>query len=157
MATQHIHVAGLILSAALVLHGPALQADSPTLSQQLLQAYFDTAGVCTTSKVTDIRDSGTVVTVEIEVEPMTRKGLTSMPNDSRDDWFSLHCPPEIHGVWHQAEPPTDIRVIGNLGEGMGNDTQYTLSCVDYQSAQWGTRELTLRNKIQLWLEEKLNN
>lgn len=154
MARQDKRIPGILALTALLLQGTALHAGSPTLSQQLLQSYFDTAGVCTTSQVIEIRDTVDIVTIEIDIEPKTRKGLMSMDTASRDDWFSLHCPPEIHGVWRHPEAPNDILVTGTIGE---DKEAYTLSCVDYQQAQWGARELTLRNRIQLWLQEKLTD
>lgn len=143
-------LAGLLLAIA-----PAW-AEQPvvtSLSIQLLEAYFDTAGVCTTSSVKSIRDDTTQVTIEIEIEAATRKSLQGMDDAARDDWFSLHCPPEIQGVWHQAHPPDDIRVIGLISA----DETHELSCIDYQNrAQAGTRRLTLSEKIQLWIKEKMD-
>ncbi|MGQ7844478.1 hypothetical protein ACUNV4_08385 [Granulosicoccus sp. 3-233] len=128
------------------------QAEEASLSQQLLQSYFDTAGVCTTSEIDKLHDNGDVVTVEITIEPDTRSGLAQVLEHERDNWFSLHCPPEIHGVWRQAQPPRDILISGLISD----DEPYTLSCVDYQSAnQWGVRRVTIREKIQNWLQDKL--
>ena len=128
--------------------------EDSTLSQQLLQTYFDTAGVCSTSEISQLHDNGDVVTIEIGIEPDTRKGLTQVLDHERDNWFSLHCPPEIHGVWRQAHPPRDILVTGMLGE----DAPFTLSCVDYQQTnQWGIRRVTIREKIKNWLQEKLQD
>ncbi len=129
------------------------QADSQTLSEQLLGAYFDIAGVCTTSQVIELRDDGDIVTIEIDIEPNTRKGLSKMHKEDRDDWFSLHCPPEIHGVWRQPEPPRDILVTGLIGD----EEYYTLSCVTFQQDQWTMRESSLRDRLQSWLEEKLGD
>jgi len=130
------------------------QSNDPTLSQQLLQTYFDTAGVCTTSEIRHLHDNGDVVTIEIGIEPDTREGLTQVLAHERDNWISLHCPPETHGVWRQAHPPRDILVTGMLGE----DEPFTLSCVDYQQAnKWGVRRVTIREKIQKWLQETLQD
>ena len=125
--------------------------NKPTLSQQLLQAWFDTAGVCTTSVVEDIRDDGHIVNIDISIETQTRKALEGMSHADRDDWFSLHCPPEIHGVWHQPQPPADILFAGKISV----DQSHTLSCVTYQETSWARRENTMRNKLQRWLENVL--
>ena len=152
MARHAFYRRRITTTVALWLLGSAVQAANPTLSQELLRSYFDTAGVCTTSQVSNIRDDGDIVTIEIAIEAGTREGLTKMQNSDRDNWFSLHCPPEIHGVWRQAHPPSDILVTGKLGA----EQAYTLSCVEFQRNQWGVRELTIRDKIQRWLEEKLD-
>ena len=122
-------------------------AEQPTLSQQLLNSYFKTAGVCTTSQVQNIRDTGELVTIEIIIEAQTRKRLLAMASQDRDNWFSLHCPPEIHGVWHQKNPPNDIQVTSQIAP----DQNYTLSCVDFQQNQWNQRESTMKVKILDWL------
>ncbi len=124
--------------------------EQPTLSQQLLDSYFKTAGVCTTSQVQNIRDTGELVTIEISIEAQTRQGLLSMTDQDRDNWFSLHCPPEIHGVWHQENPPDDIQVSGQIAAGQN----YTLSCVEFQQNQWIKRESTLKDRILKWLEKR---
>lgn len=128
--------------------------DDSTPSQQLLQTYFDTAGVCTTSEISKLQDNGDVVTIEINIEPDTRKGLAEVLEYDRDNWFSLHCPPETHEVWRQTQPPRDILVTGTLED----SEPFTLSCADYQRAnKWGVRRVTIRDKIQAWLQEKLQN
>ena len=140
----------LLLSGWLLASGNTLTA-SPTLSQQLLDSYFKTAGVCTTSQVQNIRDSGELVTIEISIQAQTRKGLQGMTTQDRDNWFSLHCPPEIHGVWHQENPPTDIQVTGQIAP----EQNYTLSCVEFQQNQWGQRDATMKEKILDWLDKRL--
>ena len=155
MARQQICGAGIIATAVLSLCAAPLQAASPTLSQQLLRAYFDTAGVCTTSRVSNILDRGDTITIEIDIEPATRASLAGKSVQDRDDWFSLHCPPEFHGVWRQPDPPEDVLVTGLIGENANEP--YTLSCIEYQQQGWDKRELTLRGRLQRWLEEKLDN
>lgn len=136
---------GLLLASG---NSPGKQ---PSLSQQLLDSYFKTAGVCTSSQVQNIRDTGELVTIEISIEAQTRKSLLAMTRQDRDNWFSLHCPPEIHGVWHQENPPADIQVTGQIAA----DDNYTLSCVDYQKNQWNQRESTMKDKILHWLDKRL--
>ena len=138
-------LSGLLLASANTL------GEQSTLSQQLLDSYFKTAGVCTTSQVQNIRDTGELVTIEISIEAQTRKGLLAMTSQDRDNWFSLHCPPEIHGVWHQENPPTDIQVSGQIAP----DQNYTLSCVEFQQNQWNQREPTMKEKILDWLDKRL--
>jgi len=154
MARQDICRSGLAILATSWLYATSLQAAPPTLSQQLLRSYFDTAGVCTSSQVTDIRDTGTLVTIEVVIEPATRESLSNMNDQDRDNWFSLHCPPEIHGVWRQANPPDDVVVTGQIEE---KAPPYSLSCVAFQSNQRGDRDVTLRGRLQRWLEETLDN
>ncbi len=136
----------LLLSSCLLVGGNTL-GEQPTLSQQLLDSYFKTAGVCTSSQVQNIRDTSELVTIDISIEAQTRKSLLTMTSQDRDNWFSLHCPPEIHGVWHQKNPPNDIQVTGQIAP----DQTYTLSCVDFQQKQWNQRESTMRGKILDWL------
>jgi len=129
-------------------------ADGSSVSRQILQNYFDTAGVCTTSDISRLRDDGDVITIEIIIESNTRRSLAQVLDHERDNWFSLHCPPEVHAVWRQPHPPGDILITGML-EG---DESFTLSCVDYQREnQWGVRRVTIRDKIVTWLQDRLPN
>lgn len=146
MSRHHI----LLLCGCLLVSSNTL-GQQPTLSQQLLDAYFRTAGVCTTSQVQTIRDTGDLVTIDISIEAPTRHSLLAMTEADRDNWFSLHCPPEIHGVWRQDNPPDDILVSGQIAP----DQTYTLSCTGFQQNQWGQRESTLKDKILQWLEKRL--
>lgn len=139
----------LLLSGCLLASGNTL-SQQPTLSQQLLDSYFQTAGVCTTSQVQTIRDTGKLVTIEISIEEQTRQSLLSMTDQDRANWFSLHCPPEIHGVWRQQNPPDDIRVSGQVAP----DQTYTLSCLDFQQNLWNQRESTLKDRILEWLDKR---
>lgn len=136
-----------------VLAGDLANAGHQTLSEQLLHAWFATAGVCTTSSVSDINDDGREVTISVEIEPATRKALGRMNEDDRRDWFSLHCPPQIHGVWRQPSPPDDIIVTGTYGD----DQLMRLSCVVYQRDRWNRREQTLKERLQRWIEDRLGS
>lgn len=128
---------------------PAL-AEENTLSEDLLHTYFATAGVCTTSSIRQIEDDGRIVFISIDIENSTRNALTRMTQYDRDNWFSLHCPPQIHGVWQQASPPEDILVEGWLAE----DQAVTLSCVDFHRERWEQRETTLTEKLRGWLQRR---
>lgn len=153
MALLMIDQRSLLLVGSSLLSGMSHGAQ-PTLSQQLLDAYFKTAGVCTTSQVENIEDTGQIVTITVSIEPVTRDALPRLSEADRDNWFSLHCPPEIHGVWHQEHPPEDVQVTGTIGE----DQSYTLSCVQHQEAYRGQQnrsQASFRSKIEKWLEERL--
>lgn len=103
------------------------RAETPTFSEQLLQSYFDTAGVCTTSSIDSIIEGTDHVTVNISIQAATAKALLDVSDTLRDDWFSLHCPPEIHGVWRQPQPPGNVLVSGAIT----NTVHHALSCRRY--------------------------
>lgn len=138
----------LLLTGCFLVSGSTL-GQEPTLSKQLLDSYFKTAGVCTTSQVQTIRDTGKLVTIEISIEAQTRQSLLAMTGQDRANWFSLHCPPEIHGVWRQQNPPDDIQVSGQIAP----EQTYTLSCREFQQNQWGQQESTLKDRILKWLSK----
>lgn len=106
---------------------PICEANSATFSEQLLQSFFDTAGVCTTSSIESIVENTEHVAVTISIQPATAKALLDVSDSLKDDWFSLHCPPEIHGVWRQPQPPGDVLVSGAIND----TTDHTLSCRRY--------------------------
>ena len=139
----------ILLLAGSLLGSGITTGEQPTLSQQLLDSYFKTAGVCTTSQVQTIRDTGKLVTIEISIEAQTRQSLLAMTGQDRANWFSLHCPPEIHGVWHQENPPDDIQVSGQIAP----DQTYTLGCKEFQQSQWSQQESTLKDRILKWLKK----
>ncbi|ASJ71039.1 hypothetical protein IMCC3135_04630 [Granulosicoccus antarcticus IMCC3135] len=147
------HRPGMLLVGTYLLSGLTHGAQ-PTLSQQLLDAYFKTAGVCSTSQVQTIEDAEDVVTITIAIEPQTLDTLLNLAKPDRNNWFSLHCPPEIHGVWHQENPPADIQVQGQIEE----NQLYSLSCVQYQQDQWNQttrRPSSIKDRITTWLEDRL--
>lgn len=138
----------ICLAFTAILVAPAALAQS--LSEQLLQSYFSTAGVCTTSKVQSITDSGGLVTIELDIESSTKLALQKMETPARNDWFSLHCPPEIHGIWSQKSPPDDIMISSSLSSSVTHE----LSCLQYRQAE-NRRRLSLREKIRLRISELL--
>jgi len=137
------------LAFAVLLVSPVAEAQS--LSQQLLQSYFSTAGVCTTSRVQSITDSGGIVTIKLDIESATKLALQKMEQSARNDWFSLHCPPEIHGVWRQQSPPNDITISSALSSSVTHE----LSCLQYRQDE-NTHRLSIREKIRLRISNLLN-
>ncbi|MFK8081119.1 MAG: hypothetical protein AB8B97_12600 [Granulosicoccus sp.] len=131
---------------------PVVRAIETDTSAQLLQSYFDTAGVCTNSSVNSIVEENKGVIVNIAVEAATAQALLSASGKLRDDWFSLHCPPEIHGVWTQPQPPVDVLISGALDA----TENHSLSCRDYQNMQT-TRTLSFSDRVRAALERMLSH
>ena len=137
---------GLFLATAFSTRSSASES---TLSEQLLQSYFDTAGVCSSSSIESITESEDRLSVIIGIPKAEANALINVSDDLKDDWFSLHCPPEIHGVWHQPQPPEDVLVSGVL-----KDTrQYTLSCRDYLGLEKDQPDPSLRQQIARTIEQ----
>lgn len=141
-------IRSVTLVVALLLVSPGALAQS--LSEQLLQSYFSTAGVCTTSQVQSISNSGSVVKITLDIESSTKHALQKMERSARDDWFNLHCPPEIHGVWRQQSPPDDITISAPLS----SSVMHELSCLKYRQDE-NARRLSIREKIRLHISNLL--
>jgi len=137
------------LTVLFLLCAPTAGANS--LSEQLLHSYFATAGACTTSQVQSIVDTNGIVVIELDIEPSTKLALQAMEPTERDDWFSLHCPPEIHGVWRQKSPPSDIKVRGPLDTASSHE----LSCSQYQRRE-NKRQISIRDRILEHIDALLN-
>ncbi|MFK7859436.1 MAG: hypothetical protein AB8B64_11455 [Granulosicoccus sp.] len=143
----------LLLATSSAIWWPqASHSSEKSASAQLLQSYFDTAGVCTTSSVDSIVETPEHLTVNIAIEKATAKALLGASSNLKDNWFSLHCPPEIHGLWRLPEPPDDVLISGAL-----DDTKnHSLSCRAYRDREHA-RILTFRDRVRVALERLLNH
>lgn len=141
-----------VLVAVFALLIPQASSGSESNSpKQLLQSFYDTAGVCTTSSIESIAENRHDLTVHINIEKTTAKALIGVSGSRKDDWFSLHCPPEIHGIWKVHEPSHDVLISGLLGQ----SEHHTLSCLNYLKRDQ-IREQTFRQRIRTALERMLS-
>ncbi len=143
---------GLMALSTLALSLPVL-SDEPSEAQLLLTDYFDKAAVCATASVEAISEPApSIVSILLAIEPVTQRGLLKMSLEQKDDWFSLHCPPQFHPVWQRQPELADIVVTGSLAV----DEVHELSCVQYQNATYN-RIKDARNRVRKRLDELFDN
>ncbi|MFT6301457.1 MAG: hypothetical protein ACI9XK_000421 [Granulosicoccus sp.] len=134
---------------------------------EILEDYFSSGALCSTSEVVKLEANNNGLTVSLEIEPATRKALYKMPENRRDDWFSLHCPPEHHPVWANSNKRFDVTIAelltpdantsleSNAKKGATQTPQYNLSCLAYIEEQYSQR-LSYRERVRLKIENLLN-
>lgn len=121
-------------------------SDAPPDSESLLAEYFRAASVCSTAEVSSIKEQDGLIKIRLLIESATRNGIRKLNAADRNDWFSLHCPPESHRIWSHSYGLHDIIVSGLLS----NDEDYQLSCVNYyQTASRRMQSATSRVQQQL--------
>lgn len=149
-----------------------LLACSSVLSEELskletMENYFSSGAFCSTAEVVKIEAHSIGLVIKLDIEPTTRQALHRMPENQRDDWFSLHCPPEHHPVWAGSKKGFDVAIeeakspeanaILKSGsqKGSAQTPQYSLSCSAYIAEQYSQR-LSYRERVRLKIEKLLN-
>jgi len=122
----------------------ALGADSAIES---LHNYFNETPVCTVAKVNEITHIERNITIDLDIEPATRKALSAMHNESRNNWMSLHCPNPQHEVWNAVD---DIFVQSTTTDVL------RMSCANYFESKFNLRKNT-KNSVAQRIKKLLEN
>ena len=147
-----------------------LLATSSVIAQEqskidILKEYFSDGSHCSTAKVVEIGYIDSALTINLKIEPATSQALLKMSEKHKDDWFSLHCPPEYHPVWANSNSGFDVTIKEALNpestakaisqSDRRQTPQYNLSCTAYIAQQYSKR-LSYSERVKLKIQKLLN-
>jgi hypothetical protein len=131
----------------------------------ILKKYFSDGSHCSTAKVVEIESIDSALSINLKIEPATRQALLKMSEKHRNDWFSLHCPPEHHAVWANSNSRFDVTIKEAFNpepnekaisqRDLRQPPQYNLSCTAYFAEQYSQR-LSYSERVKLKIQKLLN-